>query len=102
KSDDYKKGVIRHGEDRQVCLDVVQPVDWVEGENGNRTLVTYSLGNFFSGQEGLYKQTGGIFKFTILKTTNGYVKTVDVTSPQLMPTYVTNGVSKLFRCINGP
>lgn len=27
---------------------VIQPVEWVEGKNGNQTLVVYSLGNFLS------------------------------------------------------
>lgn len=27
---------------------VIQPIDWVEGKNGNQTLVVYSLGNFLS------------------------------------------------------
>ncbi len=27
---------------------VIQPVEWIEGKNGNQTLVVYSLGNFLS------------------------------------------------------
>ena len=27
---------------------VIQPIEWVEGKNGNQTLVVYSLGNFLS------------------------------------------------------
>ncbi|MEJ7247910.1 CapA family protein, partial [Staphylococcus epidermidis] len=29
---------------------VIQPVKWVKGSEGNRTLVAYSLGNFLNGQ----------------------------------------------------
>ena len=29
---------------------VIQPVKWVDGREGNRTLVAYSLGNFLNGQ----------------------------------------------------
>src|SRR5699024_4256921 len=47
---------------------VLQPIDWVEGEDGNKTLVAYSLGNFLSGQDEFYRRIGGIFKFSIQKT----------------------------------
>lgn len=30
---------------------VVQPVEWIESENGNRALCFYSLGNYISGQD---------------------------------------------------
>ena len=30
---------------------VVQPVEWIESENGNRALCYYSLGNYVSGQD---------------------------------------------------
>lgn len=30
---------------------VVQPVEWIEAENGNRTLCYYSLGNYLSTQK---------------------------------------------------
>ena len=29
---------------------VIEPVKWVEGKDGNKTLVAYSLGNFLNGQ----------------------------------------------------
>ncbi|SDR05613.1 CapA family protein [Virgibacillus salinus] len=67
---------------------VLQPIDWVEGANGNKTLVAYSLGNFLSGQDEFYRRIGGIFKFTIHKTIKGEKETVEVKSPQLMPTFV--------------
>ena len=34
---------------------VIQPVEWLQGESGNQTLITYSLGNFISSQK--QKQT---------------------------------------------
>src|SRR5699024_10968554 len=37
---------------------VLQPVEWVEGENGNEMFAIYSLGNFLSGQDKPYTQTG--------------------------------------------
>lgn len=30
---------------------VIQPVEWIESENGNRALCYYSLGNYISGQD---------------------------------------------------
>ncbi|WP_096270927.1 CapA family protein [Paucisalibacillus globulus] len=67
---------------------VLQPIDWVTGENGNRTLVVYSLGNFLSGQDEFYRQIGGVFKFYISKTSKGGEQEVKVHSPEFLPTYV--------------
>ncbi|UOK59857.1 CapA family protein [Bacillus sp. OVS6] len=46
---------------------VLQPMEWVEGQNGKKTFVVYSLGNFLSGQVGEYKEIGGIFSVKITK-----------------------------------
>ncbi|GGJ90755.1 hypothetical protein GCM10007063_11710 [Lentibacillus kapialis] len=67
---------------------VLQPIDWVEGKNGHKTLVAYSLGNFLSGQDEFYRRIGGVFKFTIEKTLNGKEETVQVKAPKLLPTFV--------------
>ncbi|MGM8212474.1 CapA family protein [Virgibacillus sp. W0430] len=69
---------------------VLQPLEWVEGDNGNQTLVAYSLGNFLSGQDKLYRQIGGVLKFTIEQTIDGEEKTVQLKSPAFLPTYVYN------------
>ncbi|SES97014.1 poly-gamma-glutamate synthesis protein (capsule biosynthesis protein) [Oceanobacillus limi] len=37
---------------------VLQPLERVTGENGNETLVAYSLGNFLSGQDEFYRRIG--------------------------------------------
>ncbi|MFD1361984.1 CapA family protein [Lentibacillus salinarum] len=67
---------------------VLQPVDWVEGDDGHATLVAYSLGNFLSGQDEFYRRIGGVFKFAIEKTVKGEKETIDVKAPQFMPTFV--------------
>lgn len=67
---------------------VLQPVDWVTGKDGNRTLVIYSLGNFLSGQDEFYRQIGGVFKFHITKTLSGGETEIEVHSPEFLPTYV--------------
>ena len=52
---------------------VIQPVEWVEGKHGHRTLVAYSLGNFLNGQEtGDEKNIlGGSVNFDINKSPKG-------------------------------
>ncbi|MFD2760101.1 CapA family protein [Lentibacillus juripiscarius] len=67
---------------------VLQPVDWVKGKNGHRTLAVYSLGNFLSGQDEFYRRIGGIFKFAIEKTIKGEKETIEVKAPRFMPTFV--------------
>lgn len=46
---------------------VLQPTEWIENSLGKQVLVAYSLGNFFSGQGGLYRQIGGCFSFDFKK-----------------------------------
>ncbi|WP_100011722.1 CapA family protein [Lentibacillus sediminis] len=68
---------------------VLQPLEWVEGKNGNKSFVAYSLGNFLSGQDEFYNQIGGVLKLTISQTTgaNGEEE-IEVTKPKFMPTFV--------------
>lgn len=68
---------------------VLQPVEWVEGKEGNQTFVTYSLGNFLSGQDELYRQIGGIVTLTIVKRTKGDKEDIRIEQPEFLPTYVT-------------
>ena len=44
---------------------VVQPMQWVAGENGHETLVYYSLGNYISAQTDPACQMGGLAFFTV-------------------------------------
>lgn len=69
---------------------VLQPIEWVMGAKGNKTLVAYSLGNFLSGQDEYYRQVGGIMKFTIHQTIKGGEETIHITTPKFVPTYVTS------------
>lgn len=49
---------------------VIQPIEWIEGKNGNQTLVVYSLGNFLSamstGTEN--NMLGGMISFDFVLT----------------------------------
>ncbi len=46
---------------------VLEPVKWIESENGNRALVFYSLGNFVSRQKELKNLLGGIASVKITR-----------------------------------
>ncbi|MFC4402058.1 CapA family protein [Gracilibacillus xinjiangensis] len=67
---------------------VLQPIEWVDGNNGGHTLVAYSLGNFLSGQDELYRRIGGIFQFEITKQVTKNHETIQVHSPSFLPTFV--------------
>ncbi|MEE0944076.1 MAG: CapA family protein [Clostridia bacterium] len=47
---------------------VIQPVEWITGAAGNKTLCVYSLGNFAAEQAYDYNMVGGMIKFDIVKT----------------------------------
>ena len=72
---------------------VLQPAKWYTGINGNKTFVIHSLGNFISGQDKLYRQIGAIMQLDVTKTITYDEKdnetiSIDITNPQLLPTYV--------------
>ncbi len=46
---------------------VLQPIEWLEGKNGNKTLCVYSLGNFVAEQDYDINMVGGILELTIKK-----------------------------------
>lgn len=50
---------------------VVQPIEWVESENGNRALCFYSLGNYVSTQQGALSMLEAMAWVRFLVTENG-------------------------------
>ncbi len=46
---------------------VIQPMEWVEGVDGNQTLVIYSLGNFISTMESVDNQLEGMVTMDFVK-----------------------------------
>ena len=52
---------------------VLQPVERVEGANGHKTLVWYSIGNMLSSQLQLDELTGGVASFRLTKKDDGVV-----------------------------
>ena len=65
---------------------VLQPPAWVSGNNGHKTLVLYSLGNFISAQGGVAKRVGGMATIDIVKTA-GKEKTITLKHPSFLPTF---------------
>lgn len=61
----------------------LQPVEWVTGESGNKTLVAYSLGNFLHTQLNSKNLVGGVLMFDILQK-DGERPTLE--NPVLIPT----------------
>lgn len=45
----------------------LQPVEWINGQNGHKTLVAYSLGNFLSGSVDEDAQLGGMLSCDFIK-----------------------------------
>ncbi|MBR6735909.1 MAG: CapA family protein [Oscillospiraceae bacterium] len=74
----------------------LQPVEWLTGEGGNRTLVVYSLGNFIGNM--LYPQNmvGGILDVDITK--DGATGEVSITRAEVLPTVIHfEGLAKHIR-----
>ncbi len=47
----------------------IQPIEWLEGRDGNRTLVSYSTGNLISTMLYSYYMVGGLLTFDIVSET---------------------------------
>ncbi|MBO5649398.1 MAG: CapA family protein [Clostridia bacterium] len=69
---------------------VLQPMEWMEGQNGHRTLLTYSLGNFLSTQYNDYFMVGGMLSFDIVKDSTG----TRIETPMLVPTVTFYDVNR--------
>lgn len=51
---------------------VLQPIEWLTGKDGNKTLCIYSLGNFAAEQDRDYNMVGGMISFDIVKTDSAH------------------------------
>ena len=65
---------------------VLQPPASLMNSKGETSFASYSLGNFFSGQKGLYRQIGGYMTIDIEKPLEG--RLLKVTNPTFTLTYV--------------
>lgn len=65
---------------------VLQPPEFITNSKGKKTFVMYSLGNFFTGQEGLYRKIGAFLNLDIVK--NKESSNVEIRDPKLHLTMV--------------
>lgn len=71
---------------------VIQPVEWVTADNGNKSLCYYSLGNFTSTQDEWERLLGGMASLTIVKDADGtYIDESTVKAIPLVTHYVYPG-----------
>jgi poly-gamma-glutamate capsule biosynthesis protein CapA/YwtB (metallophosphatase superfamily) len=68
---------------------VLQPMEWIETENGNKGFVAYSLGNFLSSQKSIYREIGGILTLTVHKEVSNGETRITVDQPTFLSTYVS-------------
>lgn len=67
---------------------VIQPVNWVDGKEGNHTLVIYSLGNFLSGMLDVNNVLSGMIRFNFVKdNASGKIQIEDVKWEPLITHY---------------
>lgn len=76
---------------------VLQPMEWVENEQGEKSIVIYSLGNFLSAQKGKGKDIGGVFQLTIEKRIEGNQTKITLKDPSIVPTFVSSQNSRNYR-----
>ena len=63
---------------------VIQPMEWMTAENGKKTLVVYSLGNFVSGMVGGMNMLAGMLSLDIVKDVETGAITIE--NPLFIPT----------------
>ncbi|MBR7554759.1 CapA family protein [Allobacillus sp. GCM10007491] len=66
---------------------VLQPPEWIETSRGTKTFVAYSLGNFFTGQNGLHRQIGSVLTLDIRKPSKTY-DNIEISNPTYNLTFV--------------
>ena len=62
---------------------VIQKIEWIEGESGNKTLCYYSLGNGLNAQDHLKNMVGITASFDIVKDKDG----ARIENPSCIPTF---------------
>ncbi|WP_436837062.1 CapA family protein [Planococcus shixiaomingii] len=75
---------------------VLQPAEWIETADGRKSFVIYSLGNFLSRQDHLYRRIGGILHINVEKTVDANGTTIQLVEPAVTPTYVKFSNQKNF------
>lgn len=78
----------------------LQPIEWVEGKEGNKTLVAYSLGNFVNGMLEEESQLGGMLSFNLVKKDN-IVSVEDVSLVPLLNHYEVTDLNDIMKTREG-
>lgn len=73
QQDDFSVQMVEAGADLIIGghPHVIEPVKWIETENGNRALCYFSLGNFVSTQDSVGGLLGGMASLKIIKDATG-------------------------------
>lgn len=80
---------------------VLQPAEWITREDGGKTFVIYSLGNFLAAQElqEPYRYIGGVLTLEVEKVElDGQVE-ITVMNPSFLPTYIDHVKWSKYRII---
>lgn len=67
----------------------LQPIEWIERDDGEKTLCMYSLGNFVSGMAAPVNQVGGFLSFHIKGDGEGGL---EIAEPMFIPTVFYYGM----------
>src|SRR5699024_5436154 len=67
---------------------VLQPPAYLVNSKGQNTFVAYSLGNFFTGQKGIYRQIGGYMSIDIEKEPGNNKSLVQFSNPKMNLTFI--------------
>ncbi|WP_171051762.1 CapA family protein [Alteribacter natronophilus] len=78
---------------------VLQPIEWLEDEDGREAIVYYSLGNFLSGQVFEYTDIGGIARLNVQKTVTAGETEIKLSEPNILPTFVHHNDHDDYRVI---
>lgn len=78
---------------------VLQPMEWIERQDGKKTFVVYSLGNFISAQLRDYKDIGGLVTLEITKTVSDKGSSIELANPSFHPTFVYRKNGRDFRVV---
>lgn len=65
----------------------IQPIEWITGENGNETLVVYSLGNFMAATKSDINLLGGMVSLEFVEAEPGEISVENVTWDPLVIHY---------------
>jgi poly-gamma-glutamate capsule biosynthesis protein CapA/YwtB (metallophosphatase superfamily) len=78
---------------------VLQPMEWIKRDDGRKTFVIYSLGNFISGQVRDYKDIGGMATVEITKHITETGKSIELSNPTFYPTFVSSQGQQNYRVV---